>query len=199
MIFRETFDLIADMESLSAKTITPLDELDLLSPETEAIDGLSPKDRAYCHDFVDPKTKCDVSLNLLNLELSLLDPTQFCRENMPLAPSDDLLSLRVQLSGAAARSNNSSLNWTQTLEYCSLHRAETTTIPLGQKRGYLMDIDFCLVVKRLEKTKWLREELEKLCNTPSNSSFFQLRVKQIASGGIQGLESAKTLNLSMPG
>ena len=124
---------------------------------------------------------------------------------MPLRPSLQLTTLRAKLVTAKeSMSDGRALPWQRTIEFCSLHEAETTIIPLGIRIGYPRDIDFSILEERLEE-RWIREELEEIMNNPERSTFFTKTIKDIRKkgklqwGGVNHQCETRVMDMSMPG
>lgn len=122
---------------------------------------------------------------------------------MPVSQSEYLIALAVRLVEVNT-SNGNDPNWKLTAEYCSLHEAEATIIPLGIRDGYPEDIDFRAIEKRL-LTGWKVDPLHALVTQPKSSSFFNdaindiQRIGKIRWNGLDKQSEEKIINSTMPG
>ena len=122
---------------------------------------------------------------------------------MPLIPSNSLISLQCRLQDMAIKLGRA-LNWKQTADYCSLHGAETSIIPLGIRDGYPASIDFGSLVARLND-EWLFTYMAKLWDTPAGTPSYREVMAEIraigktqwAAPGYQ--TSMNVLNWTTPG
>lgn len=83
----------------------------------------------------------------------------------------------------AQRESGMKPSWQQTTSYCSQHRAETRTIPLGLTAGFPSTIDFNVLDRRLEEG-FVRARLHRIVRRPSSSKFFLSAERDIAAHGI---------------
>lgn len=74
------------------------------------------------------------------------------------------------------------------MTFCTMHRAETRTLPLGWRNGYPKEIDFDRVDVRLEEG-FIRDRIRKVVNRPSLSRFFRDAVKDIDRVGLTKWQS----------
>jgi hypothetical protein len=74
------------------------------------------------------------------------------------------------------------INWERTTEYCCLHEAEVSIIPLGIQKGYPQQIAFRDLEKRLEED-WIRKDLLEIVRDPTRSEWFGEAVDEIESEG----------------
>ncbi|KAK8861379.1 hypothetical protein IAR55_002198 [Kwoniella newhampshirensis] len=123
------------------------------------------------------------------------DLCPYCSQPLPTEPSSHLIRLRLKLEAisrprpTAENANARQLAWQQYIDFCSLHHAESTIIPLGIKSGYPERIHFVNLEDRLEKG-WVRQELYKMIENPQRSRLFRevkeevKRVGRMRWGGI---------------
>ena len=96
-------------------------------------------------------------------------------------------------------------DWKQTSEYCSLHVAEASTIPLGWRAGYPENIDFLQIYKRLDSSGWLVTDLAAIGRNPKLSPLFVHAAEEIKRMGKMRWSapsyqaSERVLNNIMPG
>ncbi len=96
------------------------------------------------------------------------------------------------------------LDWKLYTEFCALHEAETSVIPLGERDGFPTEINFAILPERLLR-RWIGEKLDAIAKNPSLSSLFNETVGEIARMGktrwsAMGNQAAsKVLNRTMPG
>lgn len=173
-------------------------------PRIEIEDDFTPEERAYCNSYIDPQDICKVS-HCYKYGERRVDLTQYCAVAMPLSPSPQVCKMRIELDILAAKRNNGDmLPWQTTVEFCAIHEAETTIIPLGIRAGYPETISFAQVPDRLEFS-WLREELQGIMHKPERSAFFNKVVRDIGKKGKSGWadignQGAKqVVDYSMPG
>ncbi|WVQ73840.1 hypothetical protein IAR50_003421 [Cryptococcus sp. DSM 104548] len=120
----------------------------------------------------------------------------YCDEPLPFNPTDHIKNLRLRLeklSKPAPTSKNPNaraLSWQQAIEFCTLHRAEATIIPLGIHAGYPETIDFRGLDRRLEEG-WAWSELEKIVKDPSKSKIFREVKKEVEGVGKMRWSSIK--------
>ena len=99
---------------------------------------------------------------------------------MPKSPSTHLLALGSRLSEI----RDKSLVWRLSTDFCLLHEAETTVIPLGIRDGFGRAIDFRQLQARLI-SGWMLKELAMLVTSPNMSSFFGNVVGDIEKMGME--------------
>lgn len=99
---------------------------------------------------------------------------------MPKNPSNDLLKLRRKLKRGAHK--------TQGITFCTMHRAETKTLPLGWRAGYPKELDFANIDSRLEEG-FVRDRIARVANCPKNSKFFRRARKDIDLIGLTRWQS----------
>lgn len=92
------------------------------------------------------------------------DLCDICFDPMPKNPSADLLKLRKKLKRGAHR--------TQGITFCTMHRAETRTLPLGWRKGYPKHIDFADIDSRLGEG-FVRDRIAQVVRRPHISKFFR--------------------------
>lgn len=167
----------------------------------ELDDKLTREERDYCRRFIDPNDICKVSRGFaINCSL------QYCQQPMPLEVSSRLQTLRARLGliEGEMEATGERISWTRTVEFCSLHLAETTLIPLGYRQGYPREIDFLAIPERLEDD-WIRCEMEEIMQDPNQSSFFRNALKDIEKrgkwkwSGIENQARKEVIDASMPG
>jgi hypothetical protein len=130
---------------------------------------------------------------------------------MPAMPSLALLSLESRLydiSLPAPTADNPSARsapWGQTIGFCTLHKAESTIIPLGLRDGYPNDIDFDNIPSRVDGTYFWRA-IKMLCAEPDEwSTWFRATRKKIEQQGKRTWQSLaqqsrqKRMDLIQPG
>jgi hypothetical protein len=107
---------------------------------------------------------------------------------MPFDPSDHLLDLKIKLyqySTPAPTDNNPDareIDWERASEFCFLHEAEISVIPLGLRRGWPEDIEFMELEWRLEE-EWIRNELLAIARDPTTSEWFEECIQEIEEMG----------------
>lgn len=115
---------------------------------------------------------------------------------MPKEVSPDLVRMR--------RAIKDDTNWRQTISYCTLHKAETHIIPLGQREGFPPTIDFLKVDKRLE-SGFVAERLRLVAAKPHLSIFFRRAQRDIEAMGLMRWKALdnqatdETLSATTPG
>ncbi|WVQ94476.1 hypothetical protein IAU59_001555 [Kwoniella sp. CBS 9459] len=119
---------------------------------------------------------------------SATDQCPYCSEPMPSHPSAHLVELKRQLEDISVpcptEDNPSArnLSWQQHIDFCSLHRAETSLIPLGIRDGYPEHIDFLHLEERLEQG-WIRKRLDEIVQNPQSSDVFRRVQKEVEEHG----------------
>lgn len=99
---------------------------------------------------------------------------------MPKDPSRDLLKLRKKLKRGAHK--------TQGITFCTMHRAETHTLPLGWRQGYPKELDFATVDSRLEED-FIRDRISRVVHRPTCSKFFRRAERRIEQLGLTRWQS----------
>lgn len=99
---------------------------------------------------------------------------------MPKNPSNDLLKLRKKLKRGAHR--------TQGITFCTMHRAETRTLPLGWRQGYPKELDFAGIDGRLEES-FIRDRIARVVRNPRYSTFFRRAEQNIEALGLTRWQS----------
>lgn len=99
---------------------------------------------------------------------------------MPKHPSNDLLKLRRKLKRGAHR--------TQGITFCTMHRAETKTLPLGWRAGYPKELDFENIDGRLEEG-FIRDRIARVANSPTTSKFFRRAQRNVDLIGLTRWQS----------
>ncbi|WWD16715.1 hypothetical protein CI109_101146 [Kwoniella shandongensis] len=134
-------------------------------------DELSSEDKAYLAPFKNTDDLCP-----------------YCAQPLPLKPSAHLKRLQSKLeSMSKARPtdenpNARQLSWQQTINFCTLHQAEATIIPLGVRDGYPQNIDFMNLHDRLRRD-WVGKELEGIIEEPTRSRLFKEVKDEVESVG----------------
>ncbi len=122
---------------------------------------------------------------------------------MPIRQSRHLLALASRLRAIHVPEGDD-LHWKHSTEFCSLHEAETTVIPLGIRDGYPETIDFPALQERLIHG-WIGEELDGVVKDPRRSPLFGLTVRDITIMGktrwvsMSHQSSERMVNRMMPG
>ncbi|OCF34648.1 hypothetical protein I316_03690 [Kwoniella heveanensis BCC8398] len=141
---------------------------------------------------------------------SLTEQCPYCSEPMPSKPSKYLTQLQDRLEEISTpcptESNPSARNlpWQQHIDFCNLHRAETSLIPLGIRDGYPETIDFLHLEERLEKG-WIRLRLDEIVRNPQRSKVFrrvQREVEEVGKnrwGGIKFQSKEENIAAVKPG
>ncbi|WRT65504.1 uncharacterized protein IL334_002447 [Kwoniella shivajii] len=130
-------------------------------------DDFSPEDKEYLIPFKSVSELCP-----------------YCSGPFPVEPSPNLLRLKAELHSISTPMPTSrnpdarSLNWQRHIDFCALHQAETSVIPLGIRDGYPKSIDFAILDQRLERG-WRRDRLDELVLRPETSHVFNRVVKEI--------------------
>ncbi|WVN90465.1 uncharacterized protein L203_105701 [Cryptococcus depauperatus CBS 7841] len=112
----------------------------------------------------------------------------YCNQPLPREPSHSHKRLKARLhklstpAPTPSNPNARSLPWQQAIDFCTLHRAETTIIPLGIRAGYPQKIDFRNLYKRLEQ-KWIKQELNRIIKNPMVSRVFSAIKNEISKIG----------------
>lgn len=75
------------------------------------------------------------------------------------------------------------LSFRQTITLCTMHRAETSIIPLGLRDGYPTTIDFERVDRRLERG-WIATRLKHVAAKPHLSKFYRRAAREIGTMGL---------------
>ncbi|PKK55808.1 hypothetical protein RhiirC2_485160, partial [Rhizophagus irregularis] len=78
-----------------------------------------------------------------DLDVTVSDVCPYCEEKLPSFLSTKLKELMVKYQGKK-------LNVVEQFEFCHIHIAETKIIPDGIEKGYLMEVDFSAIPKRVE-------------------------------------------------
>lgn len=116
------------------------------------------------------------------------DAPKYCNLPLPNKPSKHHEYLKAKLHKLSTPAptdenpNARALSWQKAIEFCSLHHAETTIIPLGIRAGFPVDIDFGNLDRRLE-TGWIRNELDKIVRQPEESAVFREVKKEVEEVG----------------
>lgn len=137
------------------------------------------------------------------VQFYLTDYVQYCDMPMPLLPSRYLLFLRTRLISIFVP-DGAELDWKHYTEFCSLHEAETSVIPLGERDGFPTRIDFLSLPKRLT-SGWIGSRLGAIAKNPKVSPLFGHTVSEIKRigktrwGQMAHQASEKVVNLTMPG
>ncbi|ODO09284.1 hypothetical protein I350_02884 [Cryptococcus amylolentus CBS 6273] len=138
------------------------------------------------------------------------NPCPYCDEPLPFNPTEHIENLKARLdklskpAPTTRNPNARDLHWQQAIEFCTLHRAEATIIPLGIQAGYPETIDFKNLDRRLEEG-WVWAEIEKIVKDPSRSEMFLEVKREIESvgkmrwGGIMHQSKAERLLAVKPG
>lgn len=100
-----------------------------------------------------------------------------CSDPLPKNPTADLVSLQKRYASTR------SLSLRQTLNFCTMHRAETSIIPLGQREGYPAEINFEHVDRRLEQG-WILSRLKRVAAKPHLSKFYRRSAREISVMGL---------------
>lgn len=100
-----------------------------------------------------------------------------CSEALPKAPSADLIALQKRFAGVR------NLSFRQTVTLCTMHRAETSIIPLGLREGYPSEINFDELDQRLEHG-WIATRLKRVAGKPHLSKFYRRAVREVRSMGL---------------
>lgn len=85
-----------------------------------------------------------------------------------------------------------------------MHRAETRTIPLGERDGYPALVDFDAVDRRLE-SGFIRDRLARVAAKPHLSKFFRRAKREIETMGmakwkaLENQASESALSIATPG
>ena len=193
-----------------------IDSHDPLNPLEDDDDNLEEDeeqmkaDRLYADKFKGSNI-CPVSTGLDGRIKTYAEalPHKYCSERMPADSSPYLISLEKRLhdlsmSDHGAESSRK-LDWKQYSEFCALHEAETTTIPLGLRDGFPGSIDFVAIEGRLTNGDWLSAELTAIAEDPYRSALFEIVLSDIARmgktqwGGINHQSNRRTVGLSLPG
>ncbi|TYJ54639.1 hypothetical protein B9479_004673 [Cryptococcus floricola] len=134
----------------------------------------------------------------------------YCDEPLPFNPTEHIENLKARLeklskpAPTTRNPNARDLHWQQAIEFCTLHRAEATIIPLGIQAGYPETMDFKNLDRRLEEG-WVWAEIEKIVKDPSRSEMFLEVKREIESvgkmrwGGIMHQSRAERLLAVKPG
>ena len=125
---------------------------------------------------------------------------------MPRELSARLSSLQCQLRQVEDELQrlDQEIPWTRTVEFCALHTAETTVIPLGYRAGYPKEIKFGDIPDRLE-SDWIRSEMEEIMIDPEVSPYFRKILSDIEKrgkykwSGMGNQAREEVINPSMPG
>ncbi|OCF58123.1 hypothetical protein L486_04153 [Kwoniella mangroviensis CBS 10435] len=143
----------------------------LLEDVAEEDEELSEEDRIYLAPYKSETELCP-----------------YCSEPFPSNPSANLLRQQQELYSLSVPKPTDSnpkareLSWQRHIEFCALHHAETSIIPLGIRAGYPESIDFTNLDKRLE-SGWIRERLDEITQKPLSSQAFRTVIKQIDEVG----------------
>ncbi|WVQ79070.1 hypothetical protein IAT38_001164 [Cryptococcus sp. DSM 104549] len=142
--------------------------------------------------------------------MSAADLCPYCNQPLPLEPSENHQRIRAKLekisTPAPTPLNPSarSLAWQQSIDFCTLHRAEATIIPLGLRAGYPREIDFARLDQRLEGG-WVKREMDRIVLDPESSKLFREvkeEVKEVGRlrwGGIMHQSKEERLKAVKPG
>ncbi|WVF66867.1 hypothetical protein IAT40_001610 [Kwoniella sp. CBS 6097] len=138
------------------------------------------------------------------------DLCPYCSEPMPSNPSSHLKQLKGHLEEISTpcpteiNPSARSLSWQRHIDFCSLHRAETSLIPLGIRDGYPENIDFLHLEERLEQG-WIRERLDEILRDPQSSNVFKRvheeieKIGKIRWGGIKFQSKEENIAAVKPG
>ncbi|WWC87666.1 uncharacterized protein L201_002557 [Kwoniella dendrophila CBS 6074] len=156
-----------DLDRLSSEGEFDLDQtneqIDITRILEEGMDDdedLSPEDKAYLAPYKSQTELCP-----------------YCSAPFPANPSFNLLQHKEQLyhiSTPNPTPNNPharQLSWQKHIEFCALHNAETSVIPLGIKAGYPESIAFLDLDHRLE-SGWIEDRLNEIVANPHTSEIF---------------------------
>lgn len=103
---------------------------------------------------------------------------------------------------AVLSKSDRTLHWRHTGNFCGMHRAETSIIPLGWRDGYPDDIDFVLLDRRLDEG-FIRTRLRRVIDQPDLSKFYRRTKRQIQSKGLAAWQrmasQASVLSMATPG
>ncbi|BEI82469.1 hypothetical protein CcaverHIS002_0303370 [Cutaneotrichosporon cavernicola] len=141
--------------SLEARSIALAETVQFAPKEREV-----GEDELYCAHFKNHRNLC-----------------LYCSEPLPVSPSAELRALQLRYASIT------NLSFRQTVTLCTMHRAETTIIPLGLRDGFPKDIDFEDVDRRLE-SGWIAVRLKKVAANPKLSKFYRRAKKEINQMGI---------------
>lgn len=179
---------------LMASEPLSLDYRQLLQNKRDDLEGYTEEEREYLRGYFDPDDRCE-----------------YCDGALPRIPSLHLCQLKSRLIRLSVEESSSqtelgqlTLDWRKTIQYCALHKAETTIIPLGLRQGYPDDIDFAKLQDRVEEG-WIRKELEEIMFDPDSSAWFNKVVKDIAKmgkgkwRGMTNQNEKRVMDMSMPG
>ncbi|WWC99098.1 hypothetical protein V866_005993 [Kwoniella sp. B9012] len=139
----------------------------LLEDVAEEDEDLSEEDRIYLAPYKSETELCP-----------------YCSGPFPSKPSANLLRQQEELHSLStpkptdSNPNARELSWQRHIEFCALHHAEISIIPLGLRAGYPESIDFTNLDKRLE-SGWIRERLDEITQKPLTSQAFRTVIKQI--------------------
>ncbi|CAG8752085.1 protein FAR1-RELATED SEQUENCE 5 [Rhizophagus irregularis DAOM 181602=DAOM 197198] len=96
-----------------------------------------------------------------DLDVTVSDVCPYCEEKLPSFLSTKLKELLVKYQGKK-------LNVVEQFKFCRIHIAETKIIPDGVEKGYLMEIDFSAIPKRVEI---FRSDLLDICKKKVKSVY----------------------------
>ncbi|WVW79927.1 hypothetical protein I302_101898 [Kwoniella bestiolae CBS 10118] len=134
----------------------------------------------------------------------------YCYGPFPSNPSPNLLRQQEELHALStpkpteSNPNARELSWQRHIEFCGLHHAETSVIPLGIRAGYPESIDFANLNKRLEDGE-IRYRLDEIVLNPSTSEVFRRVIREIEEvgkdvwGGIKWQSKPENLEAVKPG
>ena len=103
---------------------------------------------------------------------------------MPKDRSQLLIALGSRLDAIKGKlASGKYLTWKQTEEYCRIHEAEISVIPLGVRKGFDININFHKIHERLV-LGWIEKELSLLAERPEQSPFFKNAIASIEEMGL---------------
>ncbi|KAA1107433.1 hypothetical protein PGT21_013862 [Puccinia graminis f. sp. tritici] len=159
--------------------IDPLDLFRLHTKRMEEKGVAIPLDPALEHltaknHFSDPAIGDGYHLPKINPELLCC----FCDELLPASPSARFLKLSSYLQGVSEVKRRVSatnqlafhLPFPRIADHCRLHQAESSTIPMGQNRGWPTQIEFSILPSRVRSH---RQHLKNVCDRQIPSDFLR--------------------------
>ncbi|KAG8901871.1 hypothetical protein FRB99_005027 [Tulasnella sp. 403] len=174
-------------------------------------------------DLDDPKTKrrkinrhLDASIRSSSQRLENVtvgqdlpsQPCPFCGEPFPPKPSRklrDLLETVLRRAKRTATPGNPTGNvpWQISINVCQLHRAETTVLPEGQRRGWPKKLDFSGIPRRMKSFRLSLQAILDGTVKGGRGSFWDAACEDVRKHGTAAANSAQgqlsTFELTLPG